>query len=186
MGQKQPVQVFILITEGTIEERLLSTLSAKHDLALAALDAESDVDQVKLEGGMEELRRRLEVLLGARPEAPRDESLRRETEWPPSAPPAQRLALTGGQLLSAAFQFLGELLPAPSASSALTDSHRLGGDAEAKPHRPCGTRRARASAAYLRVAGRNGSRQPDSRPRAPARADSARIVALTLFSYLES
>jgi len=65
MGQKQPVQVFILITEETIEERLLSTLSAKHDLALAALDAESDVNQVKLEGGMEELRRRLEVLLGA-------------------------------------------------------------------------------------------------------------------------
>ena len=38
------------------------------------------MDQVKLVGGMEELRRRLEVLLGARPEAPRDESLRRETE----------------------------------------------------------------------------------------------------------
>ena len=118
MGQKQPVQVFILITEGTIEERLLSTLSAKHDLALAALDAESDVDQVKLEGGMEELRRRLEVLLGARPEAPRDESLRRETEV--AAARREKLAVTGGQLLSAAFQFLGELLPPPSASAAST------------------------------------------------------------------
>jgi len=117
MGQKQPVQVFILITEETIEERLLSTLSAKHDLALAALDAESDVDQVKLEGGMEELRRRLEVLLGARPEAPRDESLRRETEF---AARREKLAVTGGQLLSAAFQFLGELLPAPSASAEST------------------------------------------------------------------
>src|SRR5207244_13053503 len=52
MGQDQPVQVFILITEGTIEEKLLSTLSAKHDLALAALDAESDVDQVDLAGGI--------------------------------------------------------------------------------------------------------------------------------------
>src|SRR5204862_3732088 len=29
MGQKQPVQVFILIAEGTIEERMLSTLSAQ-------------------------------------------------------------------------------------------------------------------------------------------------------------
>jgi len=67
MGQEQPVQVFVLITEDTIEEKLLSTLSAKHDLALAALDAESDVDQVDLGGGIEELRRRLEVLLGARP-----------------------------------------------------------------------------------------------------------------------
>jgi hypothetical protein len=84
--------VFILITEETIEERLLSTLSAKHDLALAALDAESDVDQVKLESGMEELRRRLEVLLGARHEAPRDESLRRETEF--AAARREKLALT--------------------------------------------------------------------------------------------
>ena len=115
MGQKQPVQVFILITQDTIEERLLSTLSAKHDLALAALDAESDVDQVKLVGGMEELRRRLEVLLGAQPEAPRDESLRRETE---SAARREKLALSGGQLLSAAFQFLGELLPPSTAANA--------------------------------------------------------------------
>src|SRR5437867_10146169 len=114
MGQKQPVQVFILITEDTIEERLLNTLSAKHDLALAALDVESDVDQVKLAGGMEELRRRLEVLLGSPPEASRDESLRRETE---SAARRERLALSGGQLLSAAFQFLGELLPAASEST---------------------------------------------------------------------
>ncbi|MBV8068597.1 MAG: DEAD/DEAH box helicase family protein, partial [Acidobacteriaceae bacterium] len=115
MGQKRPVQVFILITEETLEERLLSTLSAKHDLALAALDAESDVDQVKLEGGMEELRRRLEVLLGARPEAPLDESLRREAEA--ANVRREKIAVTGGQLLNAAFQFLGELLPAPPASA---------------------------------------------------------------------
>src|SRR5213079_1268532 len=80
MGQEQPVQVFVLITEDTIEEKLLSTLSAKHHLALAALDAESDVDQVDLAGGIEELRRRPEVLLGARPEAPSDKSLRQESE----------------------------------------------------------------------------------------------------------
>ncbi len=123
MGQEQPVQVFILITEGTIEEKLLSTLSAKHDLALAALDTESDVDQVDLAGGIEELRRRLEVLLGARPEAPLDESLRRESELAVARTAAERLdrrerlAATGGHLLSAAFQFLGELLPPPSDSS---------------------------------------------------------------------
>jgi superfamily II DNA/RNA helicase len=140
MGQQQQVQVFILITEGTIEERLLDTLSAKHDLALAALDSESDVDQVKLAGGMEELRRRLEVLLGARPEAPPDESLRRENELAAASSPdavttfdirqpssaiaaatdterqarRDKLAATGGQLLTAAFQFLGELLPPQS------------------------------------------------------------------------
>ena len=73
------------------------------------------MDQVKLEGGMEELRRRLE---GARPEAPRDESLRREVEV--AAVRREKLALTGGQLLNAAFQFLGELLPAPPASAEST------------------------------------------------------------------
>src|SRR5438874_429071 len=123
MGQEQPVQVFVLVTEETIEEKLLSTLSAKHDLALAALDAESDVDQVDLAGGIEELRRRLEVLLGARPVAPSDESLRRESELAVARAAAERsarresLAISGGHLLSAAFQFLGQLLPAPSDSS---------------------------------------------------------------------
>jgi len=67
MGQKQPVQVYVLVTEETLEESLLGTLSAKHDLALAALDAESDVTQVDFKSGVEELRRRLEVLLGAKP-----------------------------------------------------------------------------------------------------------------------
>src|SRR5437667_1734349 len=123
MGQEQPVQVFVLVTEETIEEKLLSTLSAKHELALAALDAESDVDQVDLAGGIEELRKRLEVLLGARPEAPLDESVRRESELALARAAAERgahrerVALRGGQLLSAAFQFLGELLPEPSDSS---------------------------------------------------------------------
>ena len=123
MGQEQPVQVFVLITEETIEEKLLSTLSAKHDLALAALDADSDVDQVDLAGGIEELRRRLEVLLGARPEAASDESVRRETELGVARVAAERnsrrerLAVSGGHLLTAAFRFLGELLPPPSGSS---------------------------------------------------------------------
>jgi len=122
MGQENPVQVFVLVTEETIEEKLLSTLSAKHDLALAALDAESDVDQVDLAGGIEELRRRLEVLLGARPEAPSDESLRGESELAVARIAVEhkarreRLAISGGNLLSAAFQFLGELFPAPSNS----------------------------------------------------------------------
>ena len=71
MGQTQPVQVFVLITEATLEENLLLTLSAKRDLALAALDSNSDVDTVSLVTGADELRARLEVLLGAKPEAPR-------------------------------------------------------------------------------------------------------------------
>jgi len=38
MGQKRPVQIFLLVTEGTLEENLLGTLSAKQALFLAALD----------------------------------------------------------------------------------------------------------------------------------------------------
>ena len=76
MGQTRPVHVYVLVTDGTIEENLLATLSAKHELALAALDAASEVDAVELVSGMEELRRRLEVLLGARAAAPVDESQR--------------------------------------------------------------------------------------------------------------
>ena len=37
MGQSRPVQVFILITEGTLEESLLATLLTKRDLATPKL-----------------------------------------------------------------------------------------------------------------------------------------------------
>jgi len=112
MGQKRPVQVFILITEETIEENLLGTLSAKHDLALAVLDPDSDVDAVDMQSNIEELRRRLELLLGAKPEAGTDrhERAKREHESEQQAQ-RERLAAAGGALVSAAFSFLGEFLP---------------------------------------------------------------------------
>ena len=112
MGQKQPVQVYILVTEETIEERLLATLSAKHELSLAVLDADSDVSEVDMASGIEELRRRLEVLLGAMPEAPIDESQKpaAETSQAVESERRQRLAAAGGELLGATFKFLGELV----------------------------------------------------------------------------
>jgi superfamily II DNA or RNA helicase len=118
MGQKRPVQVYVLVTEGTIEESLLATLSAKHELALAALDVESDVDAVDVVSNADDLKRRMEILLGARPDATVDESQKAET-----ARVADRLAhkenvaAAGGQLLGAAFSFLSELMPneAPNA-----------------------------------------------------------------------
>jgi ERCC4-related helicase len=112
MGQTQPVQVFVLVTEETIEDNLLATIAAKRNLALAALDAESEVDQVTLESGMTELKNRLEILLGAKPEAPVDESQKRESEEVTRAVSQehrQRVAAAGGELLRAAFHFLGEL-----------------------------------------------------------------------------
>ncbi len=112
MGQKRPVQAFLLVTEETLEEKLLGTLSAKHELALAALDPDSRVKTIDLASGMEELKRKLEILLGAKPDAALDESRKAEIERE-----AERLALkervasAGGQLLGAAFAFIGEMLP---------------------------------------------------------------------------
>jgi hypothetical protein len=124
MGQQQPVQVYVLVTEQTIEESLLATLSAKHDLALAALDTDSEVTQVDMQSGVEELRRRLEVLLGAQPEAPLDvtnqEQVARQTEQFDGH--RQRVAAAGGEMLGAVFNFLGELVaqqPAPAPSAPL-------------------------------------------------------------------
>jgi hypothetical protein len=112
MGQKNPVQVYLLVTEETIEEKLLTTLSAKHDLALAALDMESEVRVVSLASGIEELKRRLEVLLGAKPHAALDESEKqRQQQETEQLARRSRMAEAGGQLLTAAFAFLGEMVP---------------------------------------------------------------------------
>jgi len=109
MGQRRPVQVYILVTEDTIEEGLLSTLSAKRDLALAALDPESPVKEVALTGSIEELKRRLEVLIGEKPAAPVDES---EAARVGAMAEARRetVARAGGEMLGAAFRFVGDLL----------------------------------------------------------------------------
>lgn len=112
MGQKNPVQVYLLVTEGTIEEKLLATLSAKQDLALAALDMESEVREVALSSGMDELKQRLEILLGAKAHGAVDESERqRQQQEAERLARRTRVAEAGGQLLAAAFQFLGEMIP---------------------------------------------------------------------------
>jgi SNF2 family DNA or RNA helicase len=112
MGQKNPVQVYLLVSEQTIEEKLLGTLSAKHDLALAALDMESNVREVALASGIEELKQRLEVLLGARAHAPVDETEKqRQEQEAERLARRSRVAEAGGQLVAAAFAFLGEMIP---------------------------------------------------------------------------
>ena len=109
MGQKRPVHVYILVTEGTIEEGMLSTLSAKQTLALAALDPESTVKEVSLMGNIDELKRRLEVLIGEKPAAPVDEikATRVRTE---AEARRETVARAGGEMLGSAFRFIGELL----------------------------------------------------------------------------
>ncbi|WP_425617270.1 DEAD/DEAH box helicase [Anatilimnocola sp. NA78] len=113
MGQTQPVQVFVLITENTLEENLLNTLASKRDLALAALDPDATTDAVELHSGMDELKSRLERLIGAKPEAPLDVSQQQaatEQTTNLEAERRDRVSAAGGELLGAAFKFLGELV----------------------------------------------------------------------------
>lgn len=119
MGQKNPVDVYLLVTEDTLEERLLETLAMKHDLAMAALDPNSDVSEVKLESGMEELRRRLEKLIGEKPPAPLDNSqlVAVTAQTQDVAARRERVAAAGGQLIGAALQMIGELVSTPERSA---------------------------------------------------------------------
>jgi hypothetical protein len=80
-------------------------------LALAALDPDSDIDEVELATGMDELKRRLEVLLGAKPEAAdRRVAAGGEAARAELLVRRDRVAAAGGELLGAAFHFLGELM----------------------------------------------------------------------------
>lgn len=117
MGQTRPVQVYLLVTEQTIEENLLTTLAVKKDLALAALDTESDVDTIELANNGNDLKTRLEVLLGAAPVAELDKAQQAQTAQAVEENHRQRVAAAGGELLGAVFQFLGQLVQtAPGAA----------------------------------------------------------------------
>jgi superfamily II DNA/RNA helicase len=115
MGQSQPVMVYKLVTEETLEEKLLGTLEAKQNLAWAALDLESDVCHVELQSGMEELRRRLEKLITDPVPAPIDASQQERVEREALAIQTrrERVAAAGGQLLGSALQLVGELMATP-------------------------------------------------------------------------
>ncbi len=118
MGQKNPVHVYKFVTTNasypTLEEGLLTTLASKQDLADASLNFDSEVEEVAMQSGMEDLKRRLEVILPPSFAAPVDESQRSRVEAE-----AQRLAgekrreqvaQASGQLLSAALSLAGGLL----------------------------------------------------------------------------
>lgn len=129
MGQKRKVQVYLMITEGTIEENLLATLSAKHELAAAVLDPDSDLREVQLVSGMDELKRRLEVLLGAKPEGDKDISQQRAVETT-LADRKAKIAEASGSLFTAAFGFLSQLAPAGNAPAPETVEAMRAGLAE--------------------------------------------------------
>jgi hypothetical protein len=119
MGQKNPVHVYKLVTAGgTIEERLLTTLASKQDLANAAIDMESDVCEVTMVSGMENLKKQLEVILLPRLPEPVDESQKRrveqEAEEISMSQKREKISQASGQLISAALALAGELIPSSS------------------------------------------------------------------------
>ncbi len=73
-----------------------------------------------MRGGAEELRSRLEVLLGAKGEAPVDQTQRRAataaSSQEGSEAKRERVAAAGGALFGAVFQFLGALAPETDAA----------------------------------------------------------------------
>jgi superfamily II DNA/RNA helicase len=126
MGQKNPVHVYKLVTEDTIEEKLLETLASKQDLADAALDFDSDVNELTMKSSISNIRDKLEkILLPPRPKAT-DESQRRTTESQAQSivERRERVSAASGQLLGAALKLVGELVNggnARKADSAVVD-----------------------------------------------------------------
>jgi superfamily II DNA or RNA helicase len=112
MGQKRPVHVYVLVTEETIEEKLLETLAAKSELSSAVLDFDSELDEVAMKSGIEELKRRLEVLLGEKSVARVDQSMQREVDSQIAGEThrRERVAAAGGELLGAALNLVSQLL----------------------------------------------------------------------------
>jgi SNF2 family DNA or RNA helicase len=107
MGQTRPVCVFVLVTEQTLEESLLATLAAKRDLAMAALDAESDVSDVDVRSQAEDIKAKLEILLGTKPNAPVDETSHAAAKAAEGE--SERVAQAGSALVHAALDVLVQL-----------------------------------------------------------------------------
>jgi hypothetical protein len=94
----------VLVTEETLEESLLSTLSSKRDLALAALDPDSQATDVDIRTQADDIKAKLEVLLGTKPASPVDETAKKAASVPPTA---DRLAEAGSAFLRVALDLLG-------------------------------------------------------------------------------
>jgi hypothetical protein len=97
---------------------------------IAYFDPDSPLSEVQLVSGTEELKRRMEILLGAQPVAASDLSVENKARAEISALAERRRKIgeSGGQLLTAALGFLGDVLsdaavpPNPAATAALRES----------------------------------------------------------------
>jgi superfamily II DNA/RNA helicase len=132
MGQQRPVDVYLLVSTETFEERLLTTLEDKRELALAALDPDSKVKDLNLRAHGDDLKRRLERLLGERPAAPEDRTRKSaaQQEVEEAAARQERVAAAGSQVLSAMCQLVNDLLPAAAAPADQQVVHAVRGGLE--------------------------------------------------------
>ncbi len=134
MGQNRHVDVYLLVTTNTFEERLLETLADKSDLAAAALDFDSDVTSLQLRTGMQDMKRRLETLLGTPPAPPEKQAQRQRVKQQADelVQRQQRIASAGASVLNAVCTLVGELLPGtdgqPASDPAVVSQVRAGLD----------------------------------------------------------
>jgi hypothetical protein len=77
-------------------------------VAVAALDPDAEIDSVDLASGMEELKRRLERLLGKRPDAPVSQSM---YEHEVEQTRRNQIATSAGTMLVSAFEIISQMLP---------------------------------------------------------------------------
>jgi len=69
--QTRPVTVFNLVSENTIEHRMLATLAAKKELADGLLDGRADLGTIRFRGGAQAFLARLQQIMSVPPEAPK-------------------------------------------------------------------------------------------------------------------
>jgi uncharacterized protein (DUF2252 family) len=90
---------------------MLETLATKQELANAALEMSSDVSEVQMVSGMEDLKRRLEVILTPKPamiDKSQQDRVQQETQ--DLAERRQRVSQASGQLVCAALSLAGQLV----------------------------------------------------------------------------
>lgn len=111
MGQKNPVHIYNLVTTDTIEEELLDTLASKQELADASLDVDSDLCEVSVRSGTDDLRRRLEKMNLPEFRAPADRSgaARVEAQAQQIASRRESVSKAAGDLVGAALSLAGDL-----------------------------------------------------------------------------
>ncbi|HEV7518905.1 MAG TPA: DEAD/DEAH box helicase, partial [Thermoanaerobaculia bacterium] len=84
--QTRPVQVINLVTEGSIEQRMLSLLAGKQALADAVVDGTGDLDTMPLPSGRAALVQRLDAILGRPSEGTAPAGAGAEKPPPPADP----------------------------------------------------------------------------------------------------